>query len=76
MPKRRAIGMFVHAGRVMGLLLVILAIFGLPPMRSVVGRVAPALSVVTSVLLGMAGIVCLIAIQMFLRFFDHFLSRN
>jgi hypothetical protein len=76
MPRRRAIGTVVHAGRAIGLLLVILAVLSLPPLRSFVGSMAPALSVVISILLGIAGIACLIAIQLFLRFFDQFLSRN
>jgi hypothetical protein len=76
MPRRRAIGAVVFAGRIVGLLLIILAILSLPPMKALLGEMASPISTIASLLLGIGGIACLIAIQIFLRFFDQFLSRN
>jgi len=60
----------------MGLLFVALAILSLPAMRSVTGNLAASLALVSSLALGFLGIVWLIGVQVFLRFFDQFLSRN
>ncbi|HWF38193.1 MAG TPA: hypothetical protein VG322_06725 [Candidatus Acidoferrales bacterium] len=76
MSKRRAIGAVISAARVVGLLLIILALVGLPPLRSLIGRMREPLGFVSSVTLGVVGIVWLIGVQLFLRFFDEFLSRN
>jgi len=76
MPKRRAIGVVVSAARIVGLLLIILALVGLPPLRSWIGKMREPLTFVSSVTLGLIGIVWLIGVQLFLRFFDQFLSRN
>jgi len=57
-------------------LFVALAILSLPAMRSVTGNLAASLALVSSLALGFLGIVWLIGVQVFLRFFDQFLSRN
>ena len=76
MARRRAIGAAVSAARVIGLVLIILALVGLPPLRTLIGKMSGPLGFVSSVTLGLVGIVWLIAVQLFLRFFDQFLSRN
>jgi len=76
MSRRRAIGAVISAARVIGLLLIILALVGMPPLRSLIGKLREPLGVVSSVMLGLIGIVWLIGVQLFLRFFDQFLSRN
>lgn len=76
MARRRAIGAAVSAGRVLGVLFIVLAILTLPPMKALTGGMASTLNLISSILLAMAGIVCLTAIRMFVRFFDQFLSRN
>ena len=76
MQRRRVVGIAVCVARVMGLLFVALAILSLPAMRSVTGNLAASLALVSSLALGFLGIVWLIGVQVFLRFFDQFLSRN
>jgi len=76
MSKRRIIGMVVSVARVIGLLLIILALVGLPPLRSLIGRLREPLGFLSSATLGLVGVVWLIGVQLFLRFFDQFLSRN
>lgn len=76
MSRRRAIGAVLSAARVIGLLLIVLALVGLPPLRSLIGKMREPLGFVSSVTLGLVGIVWLLGVQLFLRFFDQFLSRN
>lgn len=76
MARRRAIGFAVSAARILGLLMVILALVSLPPVRALIGNMAAPLSFVASVMLGLVGLVWLAGVELFLRFFDQFLSRN
>jgi uncharacterized membrane protein len=76
MSRRRVVGILVHTARVVGFLLIIMAILSMPEMRAVTDNLAAHFTSIASILLGLVGIVWLIAIQVFLRFFDQFLSRN
>jgi hypothetical protein len=74
--KRRVIGAAIIAARIGGLALLLLAIAGLPQLRPLMGRAATSLGTISSVLLAVASIVWLALIEVFLRFFDQYLSRN
>jgi hypothetical protein len=74
--KRRVIGVVVIVARVLGGLLIALAILGLPQMRFLTGRLASSLGLLSSVALVVAGIAWLVAVELFVRFFDQYLSRN
>lgn len=76
MARRRAIGIAVSAARIVGLVMVILALISLPPLRTLIGKMAVPISFVASVMLGLVGLVWLAGVELFLRFFDQFLSRN
>jgi hypothetical protein len=75
-PKREVFGVVVGVSRVMGLIMITLAILGLPQMRFLTGRLAAGFGVIMSVALGLAGVLWLVGVQVFLRFFDRYLSRN
>ncbi len=53
-----------------------LAILGIPGMRSLTGHLAVSFGLLSSLALGLAGIARLIGVELFLRFFDQYLSRN
>ena len=74
--KRRVMGIPILIARLIGLGLIVLAIMSLPQMRFLTGNIASKIGIVAALVLGLAGLVWLIAIQIFLRFFDQFLSRN
>ena len=79
MPARKerlVFGAVIWATRTFGSILIVLAIVGLPQMRPLTGRLASSFGLITSVALGLAGLVWLVAVQLFLRFFDRYLSRN
>jgi hypothetical protein len=77
MPLRRSVvGVMVAVARVIGLTLIVLAVLSVPQMRFLTGRMAAGLGLLSSVALGLAGAVWLIAVECCLRFFDQFLSRN
>lgn len=75
-PKRQVLGVVVRVTRAMGLILIVLAILGLPQMRFLTGRLAVSFELIMSVALGLAGVAWLVGVQLFLRFFDEYLSRN
>jgi hypothetical protein len=75
-PKRQVFGIALRVSRALGLILILIAILGLPQMRFVTGRLAPSFGLIMSVALGLAGVAWLIGVQVFLRFFDRYLSRN
>jgi hypothetical protein len=75
-PKRQVFGVALGISRAMGLILIALAILGLPQMRFLTGRLAASLGLIMSVALGLAGVAWLIGVQVFLHFFDRYLSRN
>jgi hypothetical protein len=74
--KRQVIGAAVIGARIGGLALLLLAIASLPQLRPLMGRAGTSLGTLSSVFLGIAAIVWLALIEVFLRFFDQYLSRN
>jgi len=66
----------MRTARVFGWILIALAILGLPQMRFLIGRLAAGFGLLSSIALGLAGIAWLVAVKLFLRFFDRYLSRN
>lgn len=74
--RRSAIGTIVVVARILGCLLIILAILGLPQMRFLTGSLEGNFRLLSSLALVFAGIAWLVAVELFLRFFDQFLSRN
>ena len=75
-PKRQVFGIALRVSRTMGLILIAIAILGLPQMQSVTGRLASSIELIMSVTLLLAGLIWLIGVQVFLHFFDRYLSRN
>jgi hypothetical protein len=79
MPARKerlVFGAVIWVTRTFGWILIVIAVLGLPQLRSLTGRLASSFGLITSVALGLAGVAWLIAVQLFLRFFDRYLSRN
>jgi hypothetical protein len=74
--KRRVLGMMVGIARAVGLVLIVLAILSLPQMRFLTAHLREGLGTVSSLALGIVGILWLVAVECFIRFFDQFLSRN
>lgn len=74
--KRRVIGGVILIARLIGLGLIVLSALSLVQMRFLAGNIAGKFGIVAALALGLGGIVWLIAVQIFLRFFDQFLSRN
>jgi hypothetical protein len=74
--KRRIIGVIIVVARVLGWLFIALAILGLPQMRFLTGSLAGSLGLLSSIGLVFAGIAWLVAVELFIRFFDQYLSRN
>lgn len=74
--KRRAMGGWILIARLIGLGLIVLGILSLPQTRFVTGNISGKLGVVAALALGVVGVLWLIAVQVFLYFFDQFLSRN
>jgi hypothetical protein len=75
-PNRQVFGGILCVSRAMGLVLITLAILGLPQVRYLTGRLATGFGLITSIALGLAGAVWLLGVQVFLHFFDRYLSRN
>jgi hypothetical protein len=75
-PKRQVFGIVKGVTNAMGLILIALAILGLPEMRFFTGRLAASFDLIMSVALGLAGVAWLLGVQLFVRFFDRYLSRN
>ena len=74
--KRRVLGMMVGIARVVGLVLIVLAILSFPQMRFLTARISEGVGILSSLALGVVGILWLAAVECFLRFFDQFMSRN
>ena len=74
--KRRAMGGAILVARLIGLGLIVLSALSLLEMRILAGGFAGTVGVLAALVLGLAGIVWLVAVQTFLHFFDQFLSRN
>lgn len=62
--------------RVFGWILITFAILGIPQMRLLLGRLAVSFGLLSSIMLGLAGISWLVLVKLFLQFFDRYLSRN
>ena len=62
--------------RAFGWILIAVAILGIPQMQFLIGRLAASFGLISSVILGLAGIAWLVGVKLFLFFFDHYLSRN
>jgi hypothetical protein len=75
-PKRQVLGVVLRFTRAIGFLLIFLAILGLPQMRFLTGRLAASFGLIMSFALGLAGLAWLAGVQLFLHFFDRYLSRN
>jgi hypothetical protein len=75
-PNRQVFGAVLWVARIVGWILITLAILGLPQMRYLTGRFAPGFGFVMSVALGLAGVAWLLVVRAFLHFFDRYLSRN
>lgn len=76
MLRRRVLGIAVGAARIIGVVLIILAILSLPQLQFLTGHMAMGFQILSSLALGLVGIVWLVGVKLFLRFFDQFLSRN
>jgi len=74
--KRPVIGILKMVARILGWLLIVLAILGLPQMRFLTGSLEGSFRLLSSLALVFAGIAWLVAVELFLRFFDQYLSRN
>lgn len=67
--------MAVWLGRTVGWALLFVAIIG-ALQAGFSERTIPAFGVLPSLALGLAAAVWIVALEVFLRFFDHYLSRN
>ncbi len=59
-----------------GWIMIALAILGIPQMQFLIGRLAVSFGLLSSLVLGLAGIAWLVGVKLFLQFFDRYLSRN
>jgi hypothetical protein len=73
---RQVFGVAIGVTRTMGLILIALAILGLPEMRFLTGRLAISFDLIMSIALGLMGVAWLVGVRLFVRFFDRYLSRN
>jgi hypothetical protein len=73
---RQVFGVAIGVTRTMGLILIALAILGLPQMRFLTGRLAISFDLIMSIALGLMGVAWLVGVRLFVRFFDRYLSRN
>jgi hypothetical protein len=62
--------------RAFGWILIAVAILGIPQMHFLIGRLAASFGLISSIVLGLAGIAWLVGVKLFLSFFDKYLSRN
>jgi hypothetical protein len=74
--ERIVFGTALWISRAFGCILIALAILGIPQMQLLLGRLAVSFGVLSSIMLGLAGIAWLIGVKLFLLFFDRYLSRN
>lgn len=66
----------LRVSNVFGWILIGLAILSIPQMRFLTGRLAVSFGLLSSIVLGLVGIVWLVGVKLFLHFFDRYLSRN
>jgi hypothetical protein len=74
--KRRVLGSLILIARLIGLGLIVLGALSLFEIRFLSGNIAGKIGIVAALALAIAGVVWLIAVQVFLHFFDQFMSRN
>lgn len=74
--KRPVIGTLKMLARFVGCLLIAVAILGLPQLRFLTGNLEGSFRLLSSFALVFAGIAWLVVVELFLRFFDQYLSRN
>jgi hypothetical protein len=74
--KRRIMGSAIWIARLIGASLILLATLSFVQMRFLAGSATGKLGMATAITLGLVGIAWLIAVQVFVHFFDQFLSRN
>ena len=73
---RVVFGVVLVVTRMIGWILIALAVLGLLHVRSHTEYLALSFSLLTSVALGLVGVAWLVGVEMFLRFFDRYLSPN
>ena len=66
----------LRISRAFGWILIALAVLGIPQMQFLIGRLAVSFGLLSSIMLGLAGIAWLVGVKLFLLFFDRYLSRN
>jgi hypothetical protein len=74
--KRRLMGNVIIVARILGGILMALAILDVPQMQFLPVALANTFRWISSIALLVAGIAWLVAVQLFIRFFDQYLSRN
>jgi hypothetical protein len=74
--ERIVFGTALWISRAFGCILIALAVLGIPQMQLLLGRLAVSFGVLSSIMLGLAGIAWLVGVKLFLLFFDRYLSRN
>jgi hypothetical protein len=74
--KRLIISTALWVTRTVGWILIGLVILSVPQMRFLTGRLAVGFGLLSSLVLGLVGIVVLVGMKSFLLFFDRYLSRN
>lgn len=74
--RRPVIGVLKMVARIAGWLLIVLAILGLPQMRFLTRNLEGTFRMFSSGALLIAGIVWLVVVELLLRFFDQYMSRN
>ena len=75
-PTRIVFNTVLGVTRTFGLLVIALGILSVPRMSFLTGRLAADLGTLSSVALVLAGVAWLVGIELFLHFFDCYLSRN
>lgn len=73
---RLIFGTALRMTKIFGWILIGLAILSIPQLRLITGRLADSFGLLSSLLLGAAGIAWLVGVKLFLIFFDRYLSRN
>lgn len=74
--KRLLMGRIIIVARILGGVLIALAILDLPQMQFLPDGLEYTFRWISSAALMLAGIAWLVGIQLFIRFFDQYLSRN
>jgi hypothetical protein len=66
----------LRISRAFGWSLIALAILGMPQMQFLIGHLGVSFGLLSSIMLGLAGIAWLVGVKLFLLFFDRYLSHN